>query len=130
KMSIAGMEAEKSYTIEMDDRGEYLYVFVSGEKLTANIAAGYWNEIAQKCYELDCRKILIEKDFKESVGPDEMLRMADHVGGLLPNRRIAFVDRYHHDSINELGKRLARNRNIMMQICANVQDAERWLHAN
>jgi len=124
------MEAEKSYRIEMDDRGEYLYILVSGNRLTANIAAGYWNEIAQKCYELDCRKILIEKDFKESVGPDDMLRMADHVGGLLPNRRVAFVDRYHHDDINELGKRLARNRNIMMQIFEDVGSAERWLQAN
>jgi len=129
-MSIAGMEAEKSHTIEIDDRGDYVYVLVGGDKLTANIAAGYWNEIAQKCFELDCRKVLIEKNFKESVGPDEMLHMADHVGSLLPNRRIAFVDRYSHDSINELGKRLARNRNVVMQIFTSVEDAERWLRAN
>jgi hypothetical protein len=103
---------------------------VTGDRLTANIAAGYWNEIAQKCFEIDCRKILIEKNFKEGVGPDEMLRMADHVGGLLPNRSIAFVDRYNHDSINELGKRLARNRSITMKIFDNVEDAERWLRAN
>ena len=123
-------DAERAYTIEMDERGEYIYVLVTGDKLTANIAAGYWNEIAQKCFEIDCRKILIEKNFKEGVGPDEMLHMADHVGGLLPNRSIAFVDRYNHDSINELGKRLARNRSITMQIFDNVDDAERWLRAN
>lgn len=123
-------DAERAYTIEMDERGEYIYVLVTGDKLTANIAAGYWNEIAQKCFEIDCRKILIEKNFKEGVGPDEMLHMADHVGGLLPNRSIAFVDRYNHDSINELGKRLARNRSITMQIFDNVDDAERWLRVN
>ena len=123
-------DAERAYTIEMDERGEYIYVLVTGDKLTANIAAGYWNEIAQKCFEIDCRKILIEKNFKEGVGPDEMLHMADHVGGLLPNRSIAFVDRYNHDSINELDKRLARNRSITMQIFDNVDDAERWLRAN
>ena len=123
-------DAERAYTIEMDERGEYIYVLVTGDKLTANIAAGYWNEIAQKCFEIDCRKILIEKNFKEGVGPDEMLHMADHVGGLLPNRSIAFVDRYNHDSINELGKPLARNRSITMQIFDNVDDAERWLRVN
>jgi len=124
------MDSERAYTIEMDERAEYIYVLVTGDRLTANIAAGYWNEIAQKCFEIDCRKILIEKNFKEGVGPDEMLRMADHVGGLLPNRSIAFVDRYNHDSINELGKRLARNRSITMKIFDNVEDAERWLRAN
>ena len=124
------MNAEKAYTIEMDERGEYLYVLVSGEKLTAGIAATYWNEIAEKCFDLEQRKILIEKNFKESVTAEEMLRMADHLGSLLPNQRIAFVDRYGHDNVNELGKRLARNRDVMMQIFEKVDDAERWLHAN
>jgi dsDNA-binding SOS-regulon protein len=124
------MEAARPYTIEMNERDGYVHVLVSGERLSANIAAGYWNEIAQKCFELDCRRVLIEKNFKETVRPDEMLHMADHVGSLLPNRRIAFVDRYHHDSINELGKRLARNRSVVMQIFENIDDAERWLLAN
>jgi len=124
------MNAEKAYTIEMEERGEYLYVLVSGEKLTAGIAVTYWNEIAEKCFDLEQRKILIEKNFKESVTAEEMLRMADHLGSLLPNQRIAFVDRYGHDNVNELGKRLARNRDVMMQIFEKVDDAERWLHAN
>ena len=124
------MNAEKAYTIEMEERGEYLYVLVSGEKLTAGIAVNYWNEIAEKCFDLEQRKILIEKNFKESVTAEEMLRMADHLGSLLPNQRIAFVDRYGHDNVNELGKRLARNRDVMMQIFEKVDDAERWLHAN
>jgi hypothetical protein len=124
------MSAEKTYTIEMDERGEYLYVLVSGDKLTSSIATGYWNEIAEKCFEIECRKILIEKNFKESVTAEEMLRMADHVGDLLPHQRIAFVDRYGHDSINELGKRLARNRNVMVQIFTDIDEAARWLHAN
>lgn len=124
------MDTDKPYRIEMEDRGEYLYVLVSGDRLTSNIAAGYWNEIAEKCFDLECRKILIEKDFAEGVDAVDMLRMADHLGSLLPNRRIAFVDRYDHDEINELGKRLARNRNVMMQIFADAAAAARWLHAN
>jgi hypothetical protein len=126
------MEArpEKAYTIELDEREDYLYVLVGGGRLTATISATYWNEIAERCFDLEQRKILIEKNFKESVTPEEMLRMADHLGSLLPNRRIAFVDRFGHDNINELGKRLARNRNVMMQIFESTADAERWLQAN
>jgi hypothetical protein len=120
----------KLYDIKMEDRGEYLYVLVGGEKLTAQISASYWNEIAERCFENDLRKIMIEKNFVESVTADEMLRMADHLGKLLPNRRIAFIDRFPHDDINELGKRLARNRNVMMQVFKDRSDAERWLLAN
>ena len=124
------MSSEKGYDLEMDDRDGYLWALVGGEKLTADISAAYWNEIAERCFALDCQKVLIEKNFKHSVGPEEMIKMADRLGKLLPTCRIAFVDRFHHDSINELGKKLARNRDVMMQIFQNTGDAEKWLLAN
>ena len=120
----------KPYNIQMEDRGDYLYAMVGGEKLTAQISAAYWNEIAERCFANDVRKIMIEKNFAESVTAEEMLRMADYLGQLLPNRRVAFLDRYQHDDINELGKRLARNRDVMMQIFDNREEAEKWLRAN
>src|SRR5512141_722829 len=124
------MDPEKPYDIRMEDRGEYLHVVVGGDKLTAQIASQYWREIAEKSFELDKMKILIEKNFKETVGPAEMIQMASYLSELLPTRRIAFFDHYNHESINELGKKLVRNRDVMMQIFHNIDDAERWLHAN
>lgn len=124
------MNTEKQYTIEMEDRGEYLHVVVGGDKLTAPISAAYWNEIAERCFELDRQKILIEKDFIESVTPAEMLQMSEHLGRLLPTRRIAFHDRHGHESINELGRRLARNRSVMMKTFTSIAEAEKWLLAN
>jgi len=59
-----------------------------------------------------------------------MLLMADNLGRLLPGRRIAFVDRHRHDDINELGKKLARNRDVVMQLFESVDSAEKWLQAN
>ncbi|MGQ0543353.1 MAG: hypothetical protein ACT4O9_16145 [Blastocatellia bacterium] len=118
------------YTLDMEMRGEYLWVLAGGEKLSAEIATAYWTEIAEKCSEENCRKILIEKDFPESVEPGEMLQMADKLGQLLRESRIAFIDRHDHEDINELGKKLARNRNVLMQLFNNVKDAEKWLLAN
>lgn len=121
---------EAAYTLEMEDRVAYIYALAGGEKLTPEISASYWNEIAERCFELRRSKILIEKNFKQGVTPAEMLQMAEYLGNLLPTYRIAFVDRYGHDSINELGKKLARNRDVMMQTFKNTEDAERWLLAN
>ena len=124
------METDKGYTLKLEGRDGYLYALAGGEKLTAQISAAYWNEIAGRCFETECFRILIEKNFVEGVGPADMLLMADHLGSLLPGRRVAFVDRYKHDDINELGKKLARNRQVMMQLFDSVGDAERWLLAN
>lgn len=121
---------DKGYTLQMEDREGYLYALAAGEKLSAQISASYWNEIAGRCFEMKCDRILIEKDFVEGVGPNDMLLMADHLGKLLPGRKIAFVDRHKHDDINELGKKLARNRHVMMQLFDSVTDAEKWLLAN
>ena len=122
--------SDKNYTLKMEDREGYLYAFAAGERLTAQISAAYWNEIAGRCFESNIECILIEKDFSEGVGPEDMLLMADHHGNLLPGRRIAFVDGRQHDPINELGKKLARNRDVIMQIFNNVAAAEKWLKAN
>ena len=124
------MAEGKDYKLEMEERDGYLYAVASGEKLTAQISAAYWNEIAGRCFETGCDKILIEKAFGQPVGPGEMLLMADHLGKLLPGRHIAFVDRFRHDDINELGKKLARNRDVMMQVFGSIAEAEKWLRAN
>lgn len=124
------MDQEKGYDLVIEERDGYLYAVAGGPKLTAQISSAYWNEIAGRCFASGVDKILIEKNFVVGVGPADMLAMADHLGNLLPGRKIAFVDRFHHDDINELGKKLARNREVMMQLFGSVAEAERWLLAN
>jgi hypothetical protein len=124
------MNVEKPYTIILEDRGEYLYALVGGDKLTPEIAGEYWREIAGACFELEKKKIMIEKDFVETVSPAEMLQMGIYLGELLATKKIAFIDRHGNDDINELGKKIARNRDVKMQTFHNVDEAERWLLAN
>ena len=121
---------DKPYRIEFENRGDYLYVLVGGGKLTAEISAAYWREIAHECFELKIDKILIEKDFPETVSPPEMVQMGEYLGYLLPTFRVAFIDRHRHQSINELGKKIARNREVVMQLFNEVGEAEQWLRAN
>jgi hypothetical protein len=121
---------EKPYTIEMEDREDYLWVLVGGEELTAEISAQYWNEISEHCAATGYNRVLIEKDFKWSVGPDQMILMAEHLSRVLPHGKVAFIDRQRHDAINELGKKLARNRDVLFQVFEYVGDAQKWLLAN
>ena len=124
------MNEDAPYTIEFEDRGSYLYVLVGGEMLTPEIARTYWDEIAEKCSALEKSKILIEKNFSKSVSPPEMLEMGVYLGSILAGKKIAFHDRYKNESINELGKVVARNQGIMMKVFSNIKDAENWINAN
>jgi len=124
------MNVEKPYTIKLEDRGEYLYALVGGKKLTPEISGAYWREIAGACFEQGKSKIMIEKDFAETVSPAEMLQMGTYLGTLLATKKIAFIDRFGNDDINELGKKIARNRNVKMQTFHGVKEAESWLLAN
>jgi hypothetical protein len=114
----------------MENRGEYLYVLVGGEKLTKEIAGAYWREIAHECFQLKIFKILIEKDFRRTVSPPEMLQMGEYLGYLLPTFKVAFIDRYRHDDINKLGKIVARSNEVKLQLFANTEEAEQWLLVN
>lgn len=124
------MDVKKAYTIKLEDRGEYLYALVGGEKLTPEIAGEYWREIAAACFEREKSKIMIEKDFAETVSPAEMLQMGAYLGTILATKKIAFIDRHGNEDINELGKKIARNRNVKMQTFYGVKEAESWLLAS
>ena len=102
-------------------------MLVGGEKLTAAIATKYWDEIGSRCMEYDCFKVLIEKDFAVPAVAEDLIEMADHLAEVLPASCIAFVDRWNHEGVNELGKRLARNHDVKMQTFTNVREAEKWL---
>lgn len=115
------------YTIRLEDRGEYLYAFVSGEALTPEISKQYWDEIADECNRLGKTKIMIEKDFPKSVSPPEMVDMGIYLGSILATKKIAFLDRHGNDEINDLGKIIARNQGVKMQVFKKTEDAERWL---
>jgi predicted DNA-binding protein YlxM (UPF0122 family) len=75
-------------------------------------------------------KILIEKDFAQSVSHLEMIHLGNFLGQLLANKKIAFLDRYGNEDINELGKKIARNRDVIMQTFQNIKDAEKWILSN
>lgn len=121
------MNKDRPYIIELENREEYLYALVSGETLTPEIAKMYWDEIAEMCFTLKKSKIMIEKEFAKSVSPPEMLEMGLYLGEILSGKKIAFLDQYKNEGINELGKVIARNQGVIMRIFKNTDDAEKWL---
>ena len=124
------MEAEKPYSLEMENRGEYLYAIVGGLKVTPEIALGYWAEIVEECDDIGVSKILLEHNFVQMISMPEMLEVIGPVADLLKGRSFAFLDRYGHYDVPEAGKKILRNLDVKMQIFSDVDEAEKWLFAN
>ena len=121
---------EKPYTLEIEDRGEYLYAVVSGQKVTPEIALAYWQELIDECKSKNRSKILLDHNFAEMIEMSEMLKIIGPVGELLKGRMLAFFDRYGHYDTPEAGKAILRSMNVKMQIFHDLEKAEKWLLAN
>ena len=124
------MNDAKSYELEMDDMGSYIHAVVGGLRVTPEVALGYWQEIVDKCEETGCSKILLEHNFVEMIGMQEMLEVIGPVGDLLKGRSMAFYDRYGHYDIPEAGKAILRGHEVKMQLFHDLDEAKRWLLAN
>ena len=124
------MDAEKAYSIELENRGEYLHAIVGGLRVTPGIALGYWREIIGECEELGLSKILLEHNFVEMISMQEMLEVIGPVADLLKGRSFAFLDRYGHYDIPEAGKKILRGHDVKMQLFRDLDEAEKWLLAN
>jgi hypothetical protein len=120
----------KDYSIEIENRGDYLHAIVGGLKLTPQIALDYWRDIIDECEGQNCSKILLEHNFVEMIAMPEMLTIIGPVGAMLQGRMMAFYDRHGHYDIPEAGKKILRTHDVKMQIFHDLEEAERWLLAN
>jgi len=120
----------KAYSIKTENRGSYVYAIIGGVKVTPEMARDYWSEIVQECRELSLNKILAEKNFPETISPDALAKLNPFLTELFKGFTVAFVDRYGHDDLSGLGKKLARNSGVKMQVFDDVGEAEKWLLVN
>ena len=124
------IDNDKPYSLETENRGEYLYAIVGGLKVTPEIGLAYWREIVDECDQHGLSKILLEHNFAEMISMSGMLEVIGPLASMLKGRMFAFVDRYEHYDIPEAAKGILRNLNIKMQLFRDVGEAERWLLAN
>ncbi len=123
------VEDSKLYKLEFDERTDYLYAHVLGDKDNVEISTQYWREIADECRRTKCRKVLIVEDLKESVSTTETYQIASeipHMGFF--GIQIAFVDQHiEQHAVNEFGELVANNRGIYVKLFNSPEEAEKWL---
>lgn len=125
-------KVKKLYTIEFENRPEYLYVYVEGDEDSLEITTQYWSEVLAECHKYNCQKVLIEENINQNVTASEMYEFAKD----LPNMGfgsivVAFVDRQiEHHELNRFGELVATNRGLQTKVFNNFNEAEQWLLTN
>jgi len=119
----------KLYNLEFDEKPDYLYAYVSSDKVSLDVSRQYWREIADQCQQTKCRKVLIVEDIKESVSTTETYQMASEIPGMdFSGIKIAFVDQYiEQHAVNEFGALVSTNRGLNIKLFNTVEEAEKWL---
>ena len=128
-MPIENSSCAKSYTLEFEQRPEYLYVYVRGEKDSLEISLQYWKEVADECRRAGYKKVLIEEDIKEEVSTIEMYQFTSEIPNIgFSGIRVAFVDRHlDQQELNKFGELVATNRGVNGKIFNSSEEAEEWL---
>jgi hypothetical protein len=118
----------KPYTITFEIFPQYLYAYVEGKTATYDISKSYWTEILEKAKELNCNKILVYENIKNTVNLEIMYDVMMYLIPIINNTKIAFVDKeLDQNALNEIGIYMIKNAGIDAGIFYNVDQARTWL---
>lgn len=122
-------EPKKEYSLSAEDRGQYFYVKVTGQRGTLEIAHAYWSEIAGLLLATEHTKILVVEDIPEVISIAEVHQLVTDLSDLpVKGIRVAFVDTYpEHSSLNDFGILVGENRGLTIKAFETEEAAEEWL---
>src|SRR5688572_16345933 len=80
------------YLLTFEERPGYLYAKILAETMTREIALRYLKEIADKCSELDCNRLLIDRDVRAMLSPEDLQFTVHEFLKLIGSTRVAFLN--------------------------------------
>jgi hypothetical protein len=123
------MVHQRPYILTFDERPQYLYARVTGERMTLEIARNYLKDILDECRELQYQRLMIERDVPEQLPTTKFPQLAsDFVRLGIEDLRIAFVDRRIDDiGLLRFAAAATRALGINVRVYRGRPEARRWL---
>ena len=122
-------ECKKSYSIDFQDRGRYLFAHIKGDRSSLEIVTSYWSEVAERTISSGSKRLLVIEDIPEMITIAEVHEMVTSLADLpAKDVRVAFVDLYaEHSSLNDFGVLVSENRGFSIRSFETEEAAEEWL---
>jgi len=118
----------KPYELTFEERPGYLYVCIRAYELTRAMAMNWVHEVAEKCAETECPRLMIERDVPTEPSGYALVAINQFVG--LRDGPVAIVNR--HPAVGDKLKtqiEAGSASGALVAYFTNVQKAEAWLLA-
>ena len=118
----------KQYTLTFAEQPEHLHAVIRCETMDRDIALAYLREVANKCNELRCRRLIVERDVPVMLPDSDLFFTTDDFMRMVPRVRVAFVNPYAQlQDQMDFAILIGTNRGAQFSVHATVAAAEKWL---
>lgn len=117
------------YLLTFEQRSGYLYAKILAETMTRELALKYLREVADKCSELKCDRLLIDRDVRAMLSPEDLSYTVNEFLKMIGDTRVAFLNAHlTHEAEASFAAMVGNNPQFKM--CATTEAAEQWLLGN
>ena len=120
--------SQELYNLTIDECAEYLHIRIEAEQMTRQIAEMYLAEVADACAEMNCRRLLLERDVPTMLNFADLVDVTKDFLKMVRGVRVAFVN--PHTSIDDqmnFAVMFGSNRGGLYSLHSNVSSGIKWL---
>jgi hypothetical protein len=116
------------YELTFEERPGYLYVRIQASAITEEIAKNYLREIAARCVETGCERLMLYRDIPEMLADAPLFFISADFQQQIRGTKTAFVNPYaaNEDSF-DFAVRVSTNRGADYAVFNTTSAAEKWL---
>ncbi len=122
------MAATKPYELSFEKRQQYLYAFVQSDSSLPTVAPEYLKDIAKKCTETRCTRVMIENALPQSFWVWDMFEVATYFPQMgIECTKVAIVDKFAPIEKEEFVVIVGKECGLDVHVFSELPDAEHWL---
>ena len=116
-----------SYELKFDERPEYLYAQVISDNGSSDVTRAYLNDVAQKCKESKCERVLIDREIPDMPPDGAIYPVALEAHKGFDGKKVAIVEPPRTYGSMNFFKIAYESLGGECRVFETVSDAEDWL---
>ena len=116
------------YELVFEERPSYLVAHVNASTIDEQIAMAYLGEIANKCDEIECERLLFIREIPEMLPDGALFFVSADFQKMINGIKTAFVNPFAKNTDSfDFAITVAENRGANYHLFDSIPEAEKWL---